>query len=129
MKVAASLGMPWEDIYGYAQAVQVEETIYLAGQVGHDDQGNVQGDMEIQMRSAYANVEKVLAQHGASIDDVVDETLFVTDMDAAFAARARMKDEIFSAAVRPASTIVEVQRLAFPELMVEIKCIARRSRT
>ena len=129
MKVAASLGMPWEDTYGYAQAVQVEETIYLAGQVGHDDQGNVQGDMEIQMRSAYANVEKVLAQHGASIDDVVDETLFVTDMDAAFAARARMKDEIFSAAVRPASTIVEVQRLAFPELMVEIKCIARRSRT
>ena len=31
------LGMPWEDAYGYAQAVRVGDTIYVSGQLGHDD--------------------------------------------------------------------------------------------
>jgi 2-iminobutanoate/2-iminopropanoate deaminase len=52
--------------------------------------------------------------------------LFVTDMDAAFAARVKCKQEVFSGD-NPVltSTIVQIQRLAFPELMVEIRCICR----
>ena len=37
------------------------------------------------MRQAYANIEKVLEQYGATMDNIVDEVLFVTDMDTAFA--------------------------------------------
>ncbi len=126
-KEAKSLGMPWENEYGYSQAVKVGDTIYLAGQVGHDDKGNVLGvgNMEVQMRAAYANIEKVLAQYGASMDNVVDEMLFVTDMDAAFAARVKMKQGVFSGSPVLSSTIVQIQRLAFPQLMIEIRCIAR----
>ena len=126
-KEAKSLNMPWEQEYGYSQAVKVGDTIYLSGQVSHDDEGNVlgDGDMEFQMRAAYANVGKVLAQYGASIENVVDEILFVTDMEAAFGARAKMKDEVFSGAPVVASTIVQIQSLAFPPLMIEIRCIAR----
>ncbi len=126
-KEAKSLGMPWENEYGYSQAVKVGDTIYLAGQVSHDDKGNVLGvgNMEVQMRAAYANIGKVLAQYGASMDNVVDEMLFVTDMDAAFAARVKMKQEVFSGSPVLGSTIVQIQRLAFPQLMVEIRCIAR----
>jgi len=126
-KEAKSFGMPWEKEYGYSQAVKVGDTIYLAGQVSHDDKGNVlgEGDMEVQMRAAYANVGKVLAQYGASMDNVVDEMLFVTDIDAAFAARVKMKQEVFSGSPVLGSTIVQIQRLAFPQLMIEIKCIAR----
>ncbi len=126
-KEAKSLGMPWENEYGYSQAVKVGDTIYLAGQVGHDDKGNVLGvgNMEVQMRAAYANIEKVLAQYGASMDNVVDEMLFVTDIDAAFAARVKMKQEVFSGSPVLGSTIVQIQRLAFPQLMIEIRCIAR----
>ena len=53
--------------------------------MSHDDKGNIVGpeDMEVQMRQAYADVEKVLLQYGATIDNIVDEVLFVTDMDAA----------------------------------------------
>ena len=125
-KHAKSLGMPWENEYGYSQAVKVGDTIYLAGQVSHDDKGNVlgEGNMEVQMRAAYANVGKVLAQYGASMDNVVDEMLFVTDMDAAFAARVKMKQEVFSGSPVLGSTIVQIQRLAAPQFMVEIKCIA-----
>ena len=126
-KEAKSLGMPWEKEYGYSQAVKVGDTIYLSGQVSHDDKGNVLGvgNMEVQMRAAYANVGKVLAQYGASMDNVVDEMLFVTDIDAAFAARVKMKQEVFSGSPVLGSTIVQIQRLAFPQLMIEIKCIAR----
>ncbi len=126
-KEAKSLSMPWEKEYGYSQAVKVGDTIYLAGQVSHDDEGNVlgEGDMEVQMRAAYHNVEKVLAQYGASMENVVDEVLFVTDMDAAFGARVKMKQEVFSGSPVLASTIVQIQRLAFPQLMIEIKCVAK----
>ncbi len=126
-KEAKSLSMPWEKEYGYSQAVKVGDTIYLAGQVSHDDEGNVlgEGDMEVQMRAAYHNVEKVLAQYGASMENVVDEILFVTDMDAAFGARVKMKQEVFSGSPVLASTIVQIQRLAFPQLMIEIKCVAK----
>ncbi len=126
-KEAKSLGMPWEKEYGYSQAVKVGDTIHLSGQVSHDDKGNVlgEGNMEVQMRAAYANVKKVLTQYGASMDNVVDEILFVTDMDAAFAARVKMKQEVFSGSPVLASTIVQIQRLAFPQLMIEIRCIAR----
>ncbi len=126
-KETKSLGMPWEKEYGYSQAVKVGDTIYLSGQVSHDDKGNVlgEGDMEVQMRAAYANIGKVLAQYGATMENVVDEMLFVTDIDAAFAARVKMKQEVFSGSPVLGSTIVQIQRLAFPQLMIEIRCIAR----
>ena len=126
-KETKSLGMPWEEEYGYAQAVKVGDTIYLSGQVSHDDDGNVlgEGDMEVQMRAAYANVGKVLAQYGASMENVVDEIVFVTDMDAAFGARVKMKDEVFGGNPALASTIVQIERLAFPQLMIEIRCVAK----
>jgi 2-iminobutanoate/2-iminopropanoate deaminase len=126
-KETKSFGMSWEKEYGYSQAVKVENTIYVSGQVSHDDKGNIvgRGDMEVQMRQAYANIKKVLAQYGATMDNIVDELLFVTDMDAAFAARAKCKQEVFSGNPGLASTIVQIQRLAFPELLVEIRCICK----
>ena len=126
-KKAKSLNMPWEKEYGYSQAVKVGDTIYLSGQVSHDDQGNIlgEGNMEVQMRAAYANIKKVLAQYGATMDNVVDEILFVTDIDAAFPARVKMKQEVFSEVPVLGSTMVQIQRLAFPQLMVEIKCVAK----
>ncbi len=126
-KEAKSLNMAWEQEYGYSQAVKVGDTIYISGQVSHDDEGNVlgDGDMEVQMRAAYANVGKVLAQYGASMENVVDEILFVTEMDSAFDARVKMKDEVFDGVPVVASTIMQIQSLAFPLLMIEIRCIAR----
>ena len=126
-KEAKSLGMPWEEQYGYSQAVKAGDTIYLSGQVSHDDEGNILGvgDMEVQMRQAYANIQKVLTQYGATMDNLVEEHLFVTDMEAAFAAAVNIRREVFSGFPTIASTIVQIQRLAFPEFMIEISCIAK----
>jgi enamine deaminase RidA (YjgF/YER057c/UK114 family) len=126
-KDSKTLGMPWEDGYGYSQAVRVGDTIYVAGQVSHDEDAKILGvgDMETQMRQAYANMQRTLDQYGATMDHLVDETLFVTDMDAAFEAAVKVRREVFSGFPRIASTIVEIKRLAFPELMIEIKATAR----
>jgi 2-iminobutanoate/2-iminopropanoate deaminase len=110
-----------------AQAVKVGDTIYVSGQVSHDDNGNImgRGDMETQMRQAYANIKKLLAQYGATIENIVDEIGFVTDMDAAFAAAVKCRQEIFSGTPVIANTIVQIQRLTFPDLMIEIRCVAK----
>ena len=126
-KEAKVLGVAWEQEYNYSQAVKVGDTIYLSGQVSHDEKGDIVGigDMEAQMQQCYANVQKVLAQYGATMDNVVDEVLFVTDMEAAYAAAVKCRKEIFSGTPVVANTIVEIKQLAFPELLIEIKCVAR----
>lgn len=119
--------VPWEAEYGYAQAVRRGDTLFLAGQVSHDADGNLvgEGDMEAQMRQAYVNAGRLLAEFGADFSAVADEILFVTDMDAAFAARVKMKDEVYGGDPRVASTIVEIARLAVPTFLVEIRMVAK----
>ena len=128
-KETKSLNMPWEQEYGYSQAVKVGDTIYLSGQVSHDDKGNLVGlaDMEMQMRQSYSNIQQVLAHYGATMSNIVDEILFVfvTDMETAFAAAVKCRQEIFAGTPVVASTIVQIQRLASPEYMIEIRCVAK----
>lgn len=126
-KETKTLNMPWEREFGYAQAVKVGDTIFLSGQVSHDAEGNFVGvgEMETQMRQAYGNVAKVLAQYGAGLENVVDEVLFVTDIEAAFAARVNCRQDVFGGFPALASTLVQIERLAFPELLIEIRCVAK----
>ncbi len=65
----------------FSQGVQVGNTLYLAGQVGMDDSGSAPGDLLSQMKLAYQNVAAVLAEFGADMDNIVDETWFVTDVN------------------------------------------------
>jgi enamine deaminase RidA (YjgF/YER057c/UK114 family) len=78
-KEVKGLGMPWEDQYGYAQAVKVDDTIYVSGQLSHDDEGNIvagaspdgtgtirdHSNLEAQMRQTYKNAKKILGAFGA----------------------------------------------------------------
>jgi enamine deaminase RidA (YjgF/YER057c/UK114 family) len=139
-KEVKGLGMPWEEAYGYSQAVKVGDTIYISGQLSHDDEGNIVGpaslddngnilehsNMEIQMRRTYENAKKVLSQYAATLDNVVEEVLYVTDMDAAFAVAGPVRKEAYgSPQPEVASTIVVTPRLALPPQLIEIKFIAK----
>jgi enamine deaminase RidA (YjgF/YER057c/UK114 family) len=134
------LGMPWEDQYGYAQAVQAGDTIYVSGQLSHDDKGNMvapakldaagkivdHANMEAQMRQTYANAGKILARFGASLSDVVEEVIYVTDMETAFAAAGPVRKEAYgSPKPKVASTILVTPRLALPTQLIEIKFVAK----
>ena len=139
-KEAKGLGMPWEDVYGYAQALKVGNTIYVSGQIGHDDEGNLVGpapvdddgnildhsNMEVQMRQAYVNAKKVLSYYGATLDNVVEEVLYVTNMDAAFAVAGPVRKEAYgSEKPEVSSTLLVTPRLAFPPQLIEIKLVAQ----
>jgi enamine deaminase RidA (YjgF/YER057c/UK114 family) len=131
-KEVANFGMPWEEQYGYAQAVKVGDTIYVSGQLSHDDQGNMvasapldpagriadHGNMGAQMAQSYANIKKVLANFGATMDDIVEEVVYVTDMDAAFAVAGTVRREAFGGRPVVASTIL-------PDQLIELKVIAK----
>jgi enamine deaminase RidA (YjgF/YER057c/UK114 family) len=74
---------------------------------------------------AYRNAEALLSECDATLQNLVEETLFVTDMDVAFGARVKMKNEAYGGNLEVASTLVEISRLAMPPLMVEIWMVAR----
>ena len=82
--------------------------------------------MEIQMRQTYTNAKKLLGQYGATLNNVVEEVLYVTDMDAAFAVAVLVRKEAYGSE-KPdvASTILVTPRLALPPQLIEIKFIAR----
>lgn len=138
-KKVENLGVPWEEQYGYAQAVKVGDTIYVSGQLSHDDQGNIvapapldqqgkitdHGNMGPQMAQSYANVKTLLARYGAGMDSIVEEVLYVTDMDAAFAVAGSVRAEAYGGRPAVASTILVTPRLAFPDQLIEIKVIAK----
>ena len=140
-KDVKGFGMPWEDLYGYCQAVKVDDTIYVSGQLSHDEQGNLVGaaplddngkisdhsNMETQMRQTYANAKKILSEFGATLDNVVEEVVYVTDMDKAMDVAGPVRKEAYgSEKPQVASTIFVTPRLAFPAQLIEIKFIAKR---
>jgi enamine deaminase RidA (YjgF/YER057c/UK114 family) len=139
-KDVKAFGMPWEDEYGYAQAVKVDDTIYISGQLSHDEKGNMvapaalgdggrirdHSNMEAQMRQTYKNAKKILNQFGATLDNVVEEVLYVTDMETAFAVAGPVRKEAYgSQTPAVASTILVTPRLALATQLIEIKFIAK----
>jgi len=81
--------------------------------------------MAAQMREAYAAVGRVLALYGADMSDVVNEVLFVTDTVAAATCAKEVRGEVYGDAFEVASTLIGVAALGSPDLMIEIKCVAR----
>lgn len=122
---AENFGVPWESDHGCGQAVQVGNVIYVSGQFSHDADPPGGANMELQMRTAYANAARLLERFGATLDNVVEETLYVLDFKAAFAVAGKVRKAAYGTE-RPdcASTIVGTTRLAFPEQLVEISFTA-----
>jgi enamine deaminase RidA (YjgF/YER057c/UK114 family) len=119
-----SSGSPYEPVIGFSRAVRVGDTVYVSGTVAWGDDGKLvgAGDMYAQARQAIRNIEKALAQAGASLNDVVRTRIYVTDINRLEEA-ARAHGEAFGE-VRPAATMIEVSALAEPAMLVEIEAIA-----
>jgi enamine deaminase RidA (YjgF/YER057c/UK114 family) len=134
-KTVASHNVPSEQSYGYYQAVRVGNSIFVSGQLSHDDDGNIVAPAEIdaagkpvnfsamrrQMEVTYVNAKKILSQFGATLDNVVEETLYVLDVDAAFAVAKAVRSKAYGVdRPRCASNLIGVGRLAFPPQLIEI---------
>ncbi len=116
---------PYKDFF--AQGVKVGNILYIAGQVGVDEEGNVPEDVAAQTELAYAHMKAVLSEFGATMENVVDETFFVTNMseimenaEAVFGVRA----QAYGGIPEVSQTLIQVAGLVAPEMKLEIKCIA-----
>lgn len=119
---------PFKDFI--ANGVKVDNVIYLSGQVSTDNEGNVvgDGDLAAQVRQTYENVKEVLAGFDATMDNIVDEMWLVTDMGATMGNIEELfgiRAEAYGKNPEVTQTAVQVAGLVMPELMIEIKCIAR----
>lgn len=121
---------PFKDFI--ADGVRVGDTIHLSGAVSVDEQGQTihAGDILKQGKQAYANISTVLEKFGATMDNIVYETLFVTDMSAIMGGEAQMgaffgmRAEAYGGNPQVSQSLIGVKELVMPGLLIEIKVVA-----
>ncbi len=109
----------------YAQVARIGQTLYISGQLGLDEAGELvgPGDARAQARQAWKNLIAILKHYGASPRHLAKTTTFITH----WAYRplvGEARDELFTEPPYPPSTLVVVQGLAEPRFLVEIEAIA-----
>src|SRR5690606_24008757 len=95
----------------------------IAGVDVIDNMGTKRLDAEVQTREIIKNIERHLAKEGASLEDIVDITSFLVNMND-FAGYNKAYAEFFNAETGPTRTTVAVHQLPHPDLVVEIKVMA-----
>ena len=119
----------WQDQMGYVQANEVsgaQRTIFVAGQGSVDGEGSPvhPEDMGAQIDQTLDNLETVLREAGAGLPDVVRLNMYTPDVDRFLEAYGAAAGRLAQAGCRPASTLLGVARLAFPEMLVELEATA-----
>jgi enamine deaminase RidA (YjgF/YER057c/UK114 family) len=119
-----SSGTKWEGIVGYSRAVRVGNTVVVAGTTAVDEAGKIVGrqDPYTQTRFILAKIEKALHSAGATLEDVVQTRMYVSDISR-WEEIGRAHGEVFRD-IRPVATMVEVKALIDPDLLVEIEVLA-----
>ena len=117
---------PYADFF--AQGVLVGDLLTLAGQIGVDPNGETPNDLKGQMLVCYENIQAVLAEFGATMEHVVDETWFVTDVEDCMQQVGDLfnaRETVYGCKPEVSQTLVGVTALVDPALKIEIKCLAR----
>lgn len=111
--------------YAMSRAWQVGDIIYLSGFTAFNEEGKIvgPGDMGEQFRQIYRNLAQTLAHFGVGLHHVIEQYVFVTDIDRIDEGIAVVR-ELWEGHEPPVAVGVEVKRLALPEMLVEIKATA-----
>ena len=119
----------WQDRFGFVWANELKamkRVLVCSGQISVDRDGNPihSGDMLAQVNQALDNLEVVLDGAGMRMADVVRLNYYTTDVDAFVGAAEVLGGRLAGSGCHPASTLLGVQRLAFPDLLIEIEATA-----
>ena len=113
---------PFAPVTAFSAAVRVGNLVFVAGTVGRNSDGSFPPYIYGQTRQALANIATALEAAGASLKDVVRTRMYVLDIsewrEVALAHRQAFAN------IMPAATLVEVSRLASPEMLIEIEADA-----
>ena len=111
-------------LYSHVIVASGEKMVFVSGQLARNKNGEIvgAGDMRAQIRQVGENLKNALEAAGATLDDLVKTTTFVTDIDEFFK-HVDIRHDYLGVSL-PASTTVEVRRLSHPDLLVEIEAMA-----
>ncbi len=117
-------GAPWESQVGYCRALRAGDHIYVTGTAPVADDGSVYrpSNAEAQARRCFDIIERALADLGADLSQVTRTRMFVTDISR-WEEFGRAHHAYFGAHP-PATTMVEVQSLIHPDMLIEIEADA-----
>jgi len=109
---------------GYSHVAKVGKTLYIAGQVARDVQGKLvgKGDFEAQARQVYTNLQNILQEARGGLKNVVKMTTFLTHYGNVETYR-KMRNQFFGD-LMPPNTLLIIESLASPDLMMEVEAIA-----
>ncbi len=109
---------------GYSHVAKAGSTLYIAGQVAKDLQGNLvgRGDFEAQVRQVFTNLKNILEETGGNLNNIVKLTTFLTHFNYRETYRKVRKE--FLQEPYPANTQLIVESLASPDYLIEIEAIA-----
>lgn len=116
-----SSGGPWEEVVGYSRAVRVGHHVMVSGTTAAEPDGTVFGgdDAYLQAKRCFEIISKALEEAGATMNDVVRTRMFVTDITR-WEDFSRAHGEWFRD-TKPAATMVEVQALMTPSMLIEVE--------
>jgi 2-iminobutanoate/2-iminopropanoate deaminase len=111
--------------YKFSQAIRVRQSqdlLFIAGQAGMDERGQIVQGLEAQVRQSFENIRRVVTGAGGSMENVIRITGYLRDMGA-LETYTKIMTEFFQNKL-PAATVVEVTALALQPLLVEVDAIA-----
>jgi enamine deaminase RidA (YjgF/YER057c/UK114 family) len=113
---------------GYSHVVEVtgpHRVVYFAGQTGADANGKVGEGFRAQAVQVFENIKTALASVGGNFDNVVKLTSYLTNIEANAAEFREVRASYFpNRSALPASTLLQVPRLANPAYLLEVEVIA-----
>lgn len=123
MRKQIGTGSAWEDAIGYSRAVKVGNIIEVAGTTAMDGDTLIgKDDIYEQTVFIFRKIEKSLVELGSSMADVVRTRIFVTDIYQ-WESVGKAHAEFFKD-IKPVATMVEVNNLIAPDLLIEIEVTA-----
>jgi 2-iminobutanoate/2-iminopropanoate deaminase len=112
------------DRFRYSYGVRCGDHLWISGQVAlRDGQVVGEGDITLQARAVFENLERIVTAAGGSLEDLVETTTYMTDRSYSPDINA-VRAEFLRGPVRPTSTLLVVAGLARPEFLVEVSAVA-----